>query len=245
MECLGQAIGDVDLAMQHGRPELIAFAVIQPSLGSHFTVMLLNVGQPLLAVGQPVTTFINHHRCRVGEIVKEGCRLLPGQPHQPTHTFRCSTLQQLFCGLLAEKLFQSIRHQSAQLIGNEGTEAGRRESQSIDGVQRPLAGRVEFPQLVELFAKKFKSNRKFTADREDVDDVSSTAPASLLLNRRHALVAKVSQRLGQLLKIDFITSVQRARRALQCIRGREMRLQTTFCRHDRPGRAIRLTQQIT
>ena len=135
MEDLGQPICGVDVAVQNCRPDLSELGFIQPCLSSHFKVMLLNVGKPLLAVGYSMATFVNDDCCGVGDVVEQRGWLLPGKAHQPTHAFRCATVEKLFCGLIPEESLQSIRHQRAQLIGNKWSEPRWSQSKSIDCIK--------------------------------------------------------------------------------------------------------------
>ena len=119
MEDLRQPIGGIDVSVEDGRPELIARTVIETSLFRHLAVVFIHVAQPLLAMGQAVASFVHDHRCAVGEIIKQGCGLLPGEAHEATHSLWCSTVQQLLSTLIPKELFEPIRHRSAQLIGDQ------------------------------------------------------------------------------------------------------------------------------
>ena len=81
-------------------------------------MVLDGVVEPLLAVGEAVAPLIDGDQRAVGQVIQQGGRLAPGQTHQPPHPLRRSALQQLFAGLGAEQLIETLGHALAQGIGN-------------------------------------------------------------------------------------------------------------------------------
>ena len=238
-------IGLGDGSVHHGRPELIALRVAQPAFGGHFVVVLINVIQPLLPMRQSLASLIDHHCCGAGQVIEQRRRLLPGQTHQTPHTLGCAALKKFLQGLFAEQAIKPFRHGFPQLVGNQGTEPGGRETQLINRIQRPLRGWIKLTQFVEFFPEEFKTDREFTAHREDIDDVPTTAPGSLLIDGGDPLIAKLGQGFSQILEIDLIPSSQGAAGAGERLRRGEMGLQRAFGGHDGEVGAIGGSDQVT
>ena len=70
MEDLRQSVGGFNPTVQNRWPELITFAIVQARLSGHVAVVFLHMAEPLLSVGQAVTSFIDHHRCGGREVVE-------------------------------------------------------------------------------------------------------------------------------------------------------------------------------
>ncbi len=198
-------------------------------------MVVAGVVEPLLAVGQALASLIHGDQGGAGQVVEQGGRLLPGQTHQAPHPLGRAPLQQLLEGLWGQQLGERLRHRLAQGIGDQRPVARGGEAHRLDRIEGALGGGIELPQLLQVFTEELQPHRQLGAHREHIDDVAAAAPAALLLDRRHPLVAEAGEGVGQLLEIDAAALAQAEATGGQGGGWRQMGLQGPLGGHDRSG----------
>ena len=168
-----------------------------------------------------------------GQVIEQRGRLLPGQPQQPPHSFGGAALQQQLQGCGAEQALEALGHPLPQGVGDQRRVAGGGEPHPLDRIEGALAGRIEFPQLLQFLAEQLKPHRQLGADRKEVDDVAAAAPGALLLDGRDPLVPEPRQGVAQLLEVQRVATPQGEAAVGQHLRGGQMGLQGPFGSHDR------------
>ena len=168
------------------------------------SMLLLSVIKPLLAMGTAMPALINSDTAFDGQIIKQRCRCIPGQSHQTTHALGGSSLKKLSDLRLTQQLIEVVRHLLTQTFCNQWTEPCWGQLERVNGIEGTLTCRIEFTKFVEFIPKKLQSYREFTTHGIDVNNVATSAPGSLLINRRDALVTKLAEVGRQLLKVDNI-----------------------------------------
>ena len=168
------------------------------------SMLLLSVIKPLLAMGAAMPALIDGDTAFDRQIIKERRRCIPGQSHQATHAFGGSSLKKLSDLRLTQQLIEVVRHLLTQTFSNQRTEPSWGELERVNGIEGTLTGWIKFTKFVEFIPEKLQTNREFTTHGIDVNNVATSAPGSLLVNRRDAFVTKLAEVGRQLLKVDNI-----------------------------------------
>ena len=145
--------------------------------------MVPGMVEPLLSMGQTMASFVDDDATVIVQIIEQGCRGLPGQPHQASHAFWGTPIQQQLEILPSQQTIQGLGHPITQGIGDQRAETGGCQLQLIDRIKRALACGVELSQLVQFFPEELQTHRQFTADGKNINDVAATAPGSFLVDR--------------------------------------------------------------
>ena len=155
--------------------------------------------EPLLAMGQAMAPFLQGDQSAGWEVIQQRGRVLPGEAQQAPHSFGGAPLQELIEGFRAEQGLQAFGHPLPQGLGDQRRVAGGRQPHPINRIQGALAGRIEFPQFLQLLAKELQAHRQLGADGKEIDDVAAAAPGALLLDGGNPLIAEARQGGRQLL----------------------------------------------
>ncbi len=95
--------------------------------------------------------------------------------------------------------------------GRDEKLGGRQQLHRIGRADRPLVGRVEHPDLVDLVAEQLDPDRELRAGGEDVDKPAATGHLPPAGNLENGLVAEAKELGEQVALADAVASAQDAR----------------------------------